>query len=161
MSMISFYWVESRLIMVRACMLSHFSCVWFFATPWTVTPRLLCSWDSSDNNSRVGCHAFRQGNLPDPGIESPSLHLLHLQAVSLPLVLPGKPSLNVSWVIKFVPGIDNHCSNYCIWRITFWMRYFREQYSQPPDGPVSHLQWKHHYFWLMPLSFGVSLTDLQ
>ena len=40
-----------------------------------------------------------------------------------------KPNLNVSLVITFVAGIDNHCSNYCIWRIAFWMRCFREQYA--------------------------------
>ena len=31
------------------------------------------------------------GDLPDPGIEPASLCLLHWQAGSLPLVLPGKP----------------------------------------------------------------------
>ena len=33
------------------------------------------------------------GDLPDPGIESMSLHLLHRQAGSLPLVPPGKPQV--------------------------------------------------------------------
>ena len=31
------------------------------------------------------------GDLPDPGIESASLSLLHWQVGSLPLVLPGSP----------------------------------------------------------------------
>ena len=33
-----------------ACMLSSFSCVRVFATPWTVAARLLCPWDHSNKN---------------------------------------------------------------------------------------------------------------
>ena len=51
------------------------SCVWLFATPWTVAPRLLCPWDSPGKSTGVGCHSLLQGNLPDSGIElvSPAL----------------------------------------------------------------------------------------
>ena len=59
------------------CMLSCFSCVWLFATPWTWAhgpTRLLCPWDSSDKNTGVGSHVLSQGtfliDLSDlPGIE--------------------------------------------------------------------------------------------
>ena len=37
---------------------SHFSCVWLFATPWTVAPRLLGSWDSPGKNIGVGSHSL-------------------------------------------------------------------------------------------------------
>ena len=30
------------------------------ATPWTVTRRLLCPWDSPGKNTGVGCHALLQ-----------------------------------------------------------------------------------------------------
>ena len=57
-------------------MLSRFSHVRLFATPWTVPARLLCPWDSPGKNTGVG-----------PGIEHGSPEL---QAVSLPSELPGK-----------------------------------------------------------------------
>ena len=38
--------------------------------PYGLQPaRLLCPWDSPRKNTRVGCHALLQGNLPDPQIE--------------------------------------------------------------------------------------------
>ena len=36
--------------------LSRFSCVRVFVTPWTVALRLLCPWDSPGKNTGVGCH---------------------------------------------------------------------------------------------------------
>ena len=35
----------------------------------------LCPWNSPGKNTGVGCHAFFQGNLPNPGIQprSPTL----------------------------------------------------------------------------------------
>jgi len=51
--------------------------------------------DFPGKNTGVGCHAFLQGNFPDPGIEmgSPAL-----QANSLPAELPGKTIFFVSGV---------------------------------------------------------------
>ena len=31
--------------------------------------RFLCPWNSPGKNTRVGCHSFFQGNLPNPGIK--------------------------------------------------------------------------------------------
>ena len=42
-------------------MLSCFSRVQLFATPWTVAARLLCPWDSPGKNTGVGWCAFHQG----------------------------------------------------------------------------------------------------
>ena len=65
------------------CMLSPFSHVRLFVTLWTVEPtRLLCPWDSPGKETRVGCHALLQGIFLTQGL---NLHLLHQQAVSLPL----------------------------------------------------------------------------
>ena len=75
--------------MNSACMLSCFSHVWLFATLW----RLLCPWDSTGKDTRVGCHSHLQGIFPT---QRSNLHLLRLllwQAGSLPLEPPGKPKM--------------------------------------------------------------------
>ena len=41
-------------------------------TPWTIAS-FLCPWNSPDKNTRAGCHALLQGNLPDPGIKPVSV----------------------------------------------------------------------------------------
>ena len=75
------------------CVLSHFSRVQLFVTPWTAA-----------HQAPLSMRFFRQrywswlpcplpGDFPDPDIELMSLCLLHCQVDSLPLVLPGKPSL--------------------------------------------------------------------
>ena len=38
-------------------------------TPWPVTCRLLCPWDSPGKNTGVGCHSLLQGYVPHPGIK--------------------------------------------------------------------------------------------
>ena len=42
-------------------MLSPFSSVQLFVSPWTVAPRLLCLWDCPGENTEVGCQALLQG----------------------------------------------------------------------------------------------------
>ena len=42
-------------------MLSHFNCVWFFATLWTVALQAPLSMVSSSKNTGVGCYAILQG----------------------------------------------------------------------------------------------------
>ena len=43
------------------CVLSRFSHVQLFVTPWTLYPaRLLCPWNSPGKNTGVGYHAFFQ-----------------------------------------------------------------------------------------------------
>ena len=65
-----------------------------------MSTRLLCPRDSS-GNTRVGCHSLLQGIFPTQESNPYLWHLPALQAGSLPLVPPGKPSerrltLNVS-----------------------------------------------------------------
>ena len=74
-------------------MLSHFSCVWLFVTPWTVACQVLLFMGFSRQDYRVDCHAFLQGIFPTQG-SNPNLCLLcflHWQVGSLPLAPPGKP----------------------------------------------------------------------
>ena len=40
---------------------------------WPHGTYLLCPWDFPVKNTRVGCHALLQGNLPNPGIAPSSL----------------------------------------------------------------------------------------
>ena len=72
---------------VRA-VLSRFSCVWLFETPWTAAPRLLCPWGFSRQEYWSGLPCPPPGDLPNPGMEprSPAL-----QADFLPSKPPGKP----------------------------------------------------------------------
>ena len=53
--------------------------------------RLLCPWDFPDKNTGVGYHFLLQGIFPTQGENPCLLHLLHWQADSLPIELPGKP----------------------------------------------------------------------
>ena len=60
-----------------------------FVTLWTVTPQLLCPWDSPGKDTGVGCHFLSQGIFPDPGMEASSPQLLMR---SLPLSHQGTVS---------------------------------------------------------------------
>ena len=48
--------------------------------------------DSPGKNTEVGCHALLQGIFPGQGSNLRLSHLLHWQAVSLPLAPPVKPN---------------------------------------------------------------------
>ena len=56
--------------------------------------RLLCPWDSPGKDTGAGCHALLQGIFLTKGSNLCLLCLLHWQACSLPLALPGNPSLH-------------------------------------------------------------------
>ena len=72
-----------------------------FATPWTLTARLVCPWDSPGKNAGVGGHALLQGIFPTQGSNPLLLCLLYRQAGSLPRVPPGKPYSNYKRNIAF------------------------------------------------------------
>ena len=54
-------------------MLSHFSCVLFFVTPWTAACQAPLSMGFPRLNTEVGYHALPSGDLSDPGIKPTSL----------------------------------------------------------------------------------------
>ena len=69
---------------------SSFSHVWLFQTPWTIAARLLLPWDFPGKNTGVGCHFLFQEIFLTQGWNS---HLLHWQVGSLPLLhLGGRSS---------------------------------------------------------------------
>ena len=64
--------------------------------------RLLCPWNFPGKNTGVGCHALLQGIFRTQGSNPSLLHLLHWQALSLPLAPPGKPSLNTQFLCPWL-----------------------------------------------------------
>ena len=67
--------------MGTVCMLSHFSCVRFFSTPWTIAHQAPLSVDSLGRNIIVGCCALLQGILPTQGLNLRLLWLLHCRQI--------------------------------------------------------------------------------
>ena len=68
------------------CILSYFSRVWFFVTPWTVACQAPLPMRFSRQIYWRGLPCPPPGDLPNSGINPTSLRLLHWQANSLPLV---------------------------------------------------------------------------
>ena len=75
---------------VCMCAQSH-SCVWLFATPWTVTHQAHLSMGFSGQEYLSGLPCPPPGNLPKPEIKPMSSASLILQADFLPTEPPGKP----------------------------------------------------------------------
>ena len=72
----------------RMCVLSRFSCVWLFVTPWTVAPQAPQSLAFSRQEYQSGFPCFPRGYLPDLGMKPTSPTL---QADFLLTDPPGKP----------------------------------------------------------------------
>ncbi|XP_060263209.1 dynein light chain Tctex-type 3 isoform X1 [Ovis aries] len=73
------------------CMLSHFSPVRLFVTPWTVAHQVPLSTGSPRQEYWSGLPFPSPGDLPAPGIEPTSLMSPALAGRFLPLVPPGNP----------------------------------------------------------------------
>ena len=71
------------------CVCQSFNCVRLLQPHGLYPTRLPCPWNSPSKNTRVGCHLFSPGDLPDPGIEPRSRAL---QANYLPSEPPGTVS---------------------------------------------------------------------
>ena len=56
-------------------------------TLWPIPVRLLCPWDFSGKNTRVGCHFLLQGIFPSQGSNQGLLCLLHCRQILYPLSL--------------------------------------------------------------------------
>ena len=80
----SVFHMDTLLNVAVTCMLSCFSCVQLFATPWTITHQIPLSIKLPGKNTGVGCHFLLQEIFPSQGSNP---HLLHWQADSLPLTL--------------------------------------------------------------------------
>ena len=82
-------WTELKCVYV----LSHFSCVWLFKTPWTVTHQAPLSMGFSRQKYWNGLPCLLQGIFPTQGWNPHLLCLLHWQVGSSPLAPPRKPHL--------------------------------------------------------------------
>ena len=82
-------------------MLSRFSHVWLFATPWAVTHQAPLSLGFSRQEHWRGLLFPSLGDLPDPGIKPTSPALPSLEANSLPTEPPGKPICAI--VLRYSP----------------------------------------------------------
>ena len=83
---------DMYLIWVHAYVLSLFSPVQLFVTPWTVAHQAPLSVEFLGKNTEVSCHFLLQGILPTQGLNLNLLQLLHWQVDSLPLSHLGSPS---------------------------------------------------------------------
>ena len=67
-------------VLTSACVLSHFSRIRLFVTPWTVAPRLLCPQDFPGKSTGVDCRALLHGIFLTQGANLCLLRLLRWQA---------------------------------------------------------------------------------
>ena len=81
---------SQRLTHTCACVLSRFSCVWLFATLWTVAHQAALSMGFFRQEYWSGLPCPSPGLL-DPGLNSCLFHILHWQVGSLLPAPPGKP----------------------------------------------------------------------
>ena len=76
------------------CACAHsLSCVWLFATPWTIAHQAPLSMGFSRQEYWSSCHLLLQGIFPDTGIKPESLASLALVGGFSTTVPPGKPNL--------------------------------------------------------------------
>ena len=84
------------------CVLSHFSRVQLFATPWTIAHQAPLSTGFSRQAYWSGLPCPPPGDRPDPEIKSMSLVSPPLAGGFLPLTAPVKPLLALYYLIYFV-----------------------------------------------------------
>ena len=116
---------------VCACMLSRFSCVWVFATLWTIACQAPQSMRFSRQEDWSGLPCSPPGNLPDPGIESMSPAL---QVDSLLLSHQESPYSPISAAYLYCSCIVN--LKFSI--ITYFSRYLKNSgtLNLEEDNPV-------------------------
>ena len=95
-----------------ACVLSHFSHVWLFATLLTVARQVPLSMGFSRQEYWSGLPCPPAGDLPDPGIELVSLLSPALAGDSLPLAPHGK-HISTYMYVKMLVLVTQSCLNCC------------------------------------------------
>ena len=93
-------------IFYNVCVLSCFSHVQLFDTPWTVAYEALCPWGFSRQEYWYWL-LFPSPREFSEGLSLSLLHLLHWQKGSLPLAPPGKPTAitNNLWMLTVLPSV--------------------------------------------------------
>ena len=82
------------------CVLSHFSCVWLFVTPWTVACQVPLSMGFSRQENWSGLPFPTQGDLPNPGTKPTSPASPAMAGGFFTTAPPGKPSEHCCLAIK-------------------------------------------------------------
>ena len=121
-------------------MLSRFSPVLLFATPWTVTHQVPLSMGFSRQENWSGLPCPPPGDLPNPGIKPRSPEL---QAVSSPSEPPGKLYHLWCWCWFSCSVVSN---SYALWTVArqapLSMAFSRQEYWNglpfPFPGDLSH-----------------------
>ena len=96
--------------------LSHFSHVWLFLTPWTVAYQAPLSRGFSSRNTRVGCCTLLQGIFLTQGSNP---HLLHCRRI-LYLWATGEAHIYIYIYIYTHPHIDTHMYIYVLHVYEVW-----------------------------------------
>ena len=97
---------------MHACLLSSFSHIQLFVTPWTVAHQgPLCSWDFLGKNTGGGLPPSPPGDLPNPGIEPTFL--------MSPALAGGFFTTSTTWEAPEVP-LSDRVNFYCLelWVLT-------------------------------------------
>ena len=95
-------------VLVHACMLSHLTYVWLFATPWTVAPQAPLSMGFPSESTEAGVLPSSRGSSWPRDLTHVNLCLLHSQTGSLPLASPGKPHVYVHMCVCVHVYADTH-----------------------------------------------------
>ena len=143
-----------------AYMLSPFSHVWLFATPWTVAHQVLCPWDSPGKNTGVGCHFLLQGIFPtqrsNPGLPHCRWTPYHLSHQGSPgkerdKLKKGMP-IKKSWGLlglKF-PSLSNGEGNGTPLSTLAW----KTPWTEKPDRLQSMGSQRVGHYWATSLSLS-------
>ena len=98
---------------VCACS-SHFSCVQFFVTLWTIAPQASLSMEFSREEYWSGLPCPPPGDIPVSGIKPMSLASLALQADSSPLS-QGKPQLTLYYRSNYTSKANSKKKGSDLW----------------------------------------------
>ena len=85
---------------MKCCVVCSLSHIWLFMTPWTLAGQIPLPIELPSKNTGVGCHFLLHRTFPAQGSSTSPSCLLHWQAASLPLELPGKPPVQCHSAIK-------------------------------------------------------------
>ena len=106
-------------------MLSHFSHVWLFATPWIYNP-----WNSPDQNIGVGSLSLLQGIIPTQGLNPGLLHCRRILKKKIKKELIGSYISIITLDVNGLNAIKRH-------RLAGWMKSRACRYFHSP----------HHSAW--------------
>ena len=98
--LVTCFLVSAQAAMTLACVLSRFSYVWLFVTPWTIAHQAPLSLGFSRQEYWSGLPGPPPEDFPTQGSNPHYITSPALQADSLSLAPPGKPAETLAWVHK-------------------------------------------------------------